>query len=54
VASSNGTNGHRPKVLEKVGEIGNNIWGSQVVNSIFRPGSVFRKGYTDSCVIVPT
>jgi quinol-cytochrome oxidoreductase complex cytochrome b subunit len=48
VASTNGSNGHRPRVLEKVGEIGNNIWGSQVVNSIFRPGSVFRKGYTDS------
>ena len=31
MASGNGSNGHRPKVLEKVGEIGENVWGSQVV-----------------------
>ena len=46
--ASNGKNGSRPKVKEKVAEIGNKAWGSQAMNSIFRPGSVFRKGYTDS------
>src|ERR1700738_3714788 len=34
--------------MERVGEIGEKTRGSQVMTSIFRPGSVFRKGYTDS------
>ena len=48
MANGNGSNGHRPKILERVGEIGEKTRESQAWNSIFRPGSVFRKGYTDS------
>ena len=33
---------------EKLGELDDKIRGSQAWNSIFRPGSVFRKGYSDS------
>jgi quinol-cytochrome oxidoreductase complex cytochrome b subunit len=47
MANGNG-NGHKPKILEKVGEIGEKMHGSQAMNSIFRPGSIYRKGYTDS------
>ena len=52
MANGNGTNGNgsgpRAKVgaaLEKTDE---KIRGSQAWNSIFRPGSVYRRGYTDS------
>jgi quinol-cytochrome oxidoreductase complex cytochrome b subunit len=52
VANGNGSssNGHGAKekvaaVLEKTDE---KIRGSQAWNSIFRPGSVYRRGYTDS------
>ena len=31
-----------------------NVQGSQAWNSIFRPGSIFRKGYTDSPGTGPT
>ena len=31
-----------------VAEVGDKLQGSQAWNSIFRPGSIFRKGYTDS------
>jgi len=33
---------------QRVSEIVDKTQGSQAWNSIFRPGSVFRKGYTDS------
>src|SRR5262249_58274509 len=49
MANGNGSgNGQRPKILERVGEIGDKTRSSQAWNAIFRPGSVFRKGYTDS------
>src|SRR4249919_2615440 len=33
---------------QKMGELSDRVQGSQAWNSIFRPGSIFRKGYTDS------
>ncbi|MEY3467747.1 MAG: hypothetical protein RL532_1054, partial [Actinomycetota bacterium] len=33
---------------ERAAKIGEQVQGSQVWASIFRPGSIFRKGYTDS------
>ena len=44
-------NGKQPlaqKMAEKAGGITNSVQSSQAWNSIFRPGSIFRKGYTDS------
>ena len=42
-------NGHgRRTPGERLVEVGDQIRGSQVWSSIFRPGSIFRKGYTDS------
>src|ERR1044072_525342 len=35
----------RPKPVAKLND---SVQGSQAWNSIFRPGSIFRKGYTDS------
>ena len=39
---------NRPSIGDKVGEVTDKVQGSQAWNSIFRPGSIFRKGYTDS------
>ena len=47
MATTNG-NGHRPKVAERLAEIGDKTRSSQAWTSIFRPGSIYRKGYTDS------
>src|SRR5437016_8663934 len=41
-------NGIRGRVRERVEELPGHIQGSQAWASIFRPGSIFRKGYTDS------
>ena len=38
----------KPKGKSKISELNDTVQGSQAWNSIFRPGSVFRKGYTDS------
>src|ERR1043166_5851352 len=40
----------RPKVTmkDRLGKLWGKVQGSQAWNSIFRPGSIFRKGYTDS------
>ena len=38
----------RPTLKERAGKLGNQMQGSQAWNAIFRPGSIFRKGYTDS------
>ena len=38
----------RGKAAEKMSELTDKVQGSQAWSSIFRPGSVFRKGYTDS------
>ena len=37
-----------PRAAGKMGELTDKVQGSQAWNSIFRPGSIFRKGYTDS------
>ena len=38
----------RPTVKDRVTKTVDGVQGSQAWNSIFRPGSIFRKGYTDS------
>ena len=47
MATTNG-NGQRPKLAERLATVGEKTRNSQAWTSIFRPGSVFRKGYTDS------
>ncbi|MGI9578192.1 MAG: cytochrome B6, partial [Microthrixaceae bacterium] len=36
------------RISEKWEELKDNVQGSQAWSSIFRPGSIFRKGYNDS------
>ena len=38
----------RPTAKERLNQTVENVQGSQAWSSIFRPGSIFRKGYTDS------
>ena len=38
----------RPSVKDRVNQAVDATQGSQAWSSIFRPGSIFRKGYTDS------
>jgi quinol-cytochrome oxidoreductase complex cytochrome b subunit len=45
---SNGAGGVGVKLRARGAEIGEKLQGSQAWNSIFRPGSIYRKGYTDS------
>ena len=48
---SNGSNGHGGigvKVGEALEKVDEKVRGSQAWTAIFRPGSVFRRGYTDS------
>src|SRR5438874_13086138 len=42
-----GGNGHRT-MGDRMAEVGDKVRGSQAWTAIFRPGSIFRKGYTDS------
>jgi quinol-cytochrome oxidoreductase complex cytochrome b subunit len=44
LANGNGKTG----IGERIKEINDKIWGSQVAESILRPGSPFKKGYSDS------
>ena len=44
MASRNG----RTALKERIKEANEKLWGSQVVESILRPGSPFKKGYSDS------
>ncbi len=44
MANGNGKTG----IGEKIKEVNDKIWGSQVAESILRPGSPFKKGYSDS------
>ncbi len=51
MANGNGTNGNgngRQRVSAAVERVDDKMRGSQAWNSIFRPGSVYRRGYTDS------
>jgi quinol-cytochrome oxidoreductase complex cytochrome b subunit len=48
IGNGNGNGNGRVKLAERVGKLGDSIQGSQAWNSIFRPGSIYRKGYTDS------
>ena len=47
---SSGSNGHGPgvKVGQAMEKVDEKVRGSQAWTAIFRPGSVFRRGYTDS------
>src|SRR5258707_7396431 len=38
----------RPSMGDRVSKLNSTVQGSQAWNSIFRPGSIYRKGYTDS------
>jgi hypothetical protein len=38
----------KPTVKERVSKVNGQVQGSQAWSSIFRPGTIFRKGYTDS------
>ena len=38
----------RPTLKDRANKMMSSVQGSQVWSSIFRPGSIFRKGYTDS------
>src|SRR5438477_501226 len=52
MANGNGSNGNGGgigvKLRDRSKELGDKVGNSQVVTSIFRPGSIFRRGYTDS------
>src|ERR1700694_5338601 len=39
---------NRPSMGDRVSKLTDTVQGSQAWSSIFRPGSIFRKGYTDS------
>src|SRR5256885_10032180 len=39
---------NRPSMGDRVSKLTDSVQGSQAWSSIFRPGSIFRKGYTDS------
>ena len=42
------TMNRRPSLGDRISNLNSAVQGSQAWNSIFRPGSIFRKGYTDS------
>src|SRR6266850_543241 len=46
--NGNGSGNGRRNMGERLAEVGDRVRGSQAWSSIFRPGSIFRKGYTDS------
>ncbi|HET7718793.1 MAG TPA: selenite/tellurite reduction operon b-type cytochrome ExtP [Acidimicrobiales bacterium] len=46
--NGNGNGKPRKSVQQRMLEVGDQMRGSQAWTSIFRPGSIFRKGYTDS------
>ena len=39
---------NKPSLGDRLSSLNDSMQGSQAWNSIFRPGSIFRKGYTDS------
>jgi quinol-cytochrome oxidoreductase complex cytochrome b subunit len=44
LANGNGKTG----IKDRIKEVNDKVWGSQVAESILRPGSPFKKGYSDS------
>ena len=48
MAETNGDKAAGQALKEKLGQIGGKVQDSQTWAAIFRPGSIFRKGYTDS------
>ncbi len=53
-APSDGAAKERKSPGERMSEAMTKFQGSQFATSIFRPGSIFRKGYTDSPRTAPT
>jgi len=45
---ANGNGNGRIGLRERIADVGDRVRSSQVWSSIFRPGSPFRDGYTDS------
>ena len=45
---ANGNGNGRLRLRERVSKTGEKVRGSEAWESIFRPGSPFRKGYSDS------
>ena len=48
MAETNGDKATGQALKEKLGQVGGKVQDSQTWAAIFRPGSIFRKGYTDS------
>ena len=48
MAETNGDKATGQALKEKLGQVGEKVQNSQTWAAIFRPGSIFRKGYTDS------
>ena len=48
MAETNGDKATGQALKEKLGQVGEKVQDSQTRAAIFRPGSIFRKGYTDS------
>ena len=48
MAKGNGSNGNGQRLAKVLDKVDDKVRGSQAWTSIFRPGSVFRRGYTDS------
>ena len=48
MAETNGDKATGQALKEKLGQVGEKVQNSQTWTAIFRPGSIFRKGYTDS------
>src|SRR6184192_3351787 len=46
--NGNGNGNGRRGMGDRMAEVGDKVRGSQAWTAIFRPGSIFRKGYTDS------
>ena len=48
MANGNGSNGSGKSLAKVLDNVDDKVRGSQAWTAIFRPGSVFRRGYTDS------
>ena len=48
MAETNGDKATGQALKERLGQVGEKVQDSQTWAAIFRPGSIFRKGYTDS------
>ena len=51
MAETNGDKATGQALKERLGQVGEKVQDSQTWAAIFRPGSIFRKGYTDLSLI---